>query len=80
MTVEEQGKIVSADAAFAASEKLSTSSQHIVWIVALHLCNFADAIRAWCAEAKGSHAQRQQKALDAIRAWCAEAKLRGSGA
>ena len=42
--------------------------------VALHLCDFADAIRAGCAEAKIPHALLFPIYLDAIRAGCAEAK------
>ena len=43
--------------------------------VALHLCDFADAIRAGCAEAKIPHALLFPIYLDAIRAGCAEAKV-----
>ena len=43
--------------------------------VALHLCDFADAIRAGCAEAKVEEVDRVRRVLDAIRAGCAEAKL-----
>ena len=43
--------------------------------VALHLCDFADAIRAGCAEAKGSESSVVVCDLDAIRAGCAEAKI-----
>ena len=43
--------------------------------VALHLCDFADAIRAGCAEAKAVHTERVcHNPQDAIRAGCAEAK------
>ena len=43
--------------------------------VALHLCDFADAIRAGCAEAKVKNPKLQLVfALDAIRTGCAEAK------
>ena len=42
--------------------------------VALHLCDFADAIRAGCAEAKVEEVDRARRVLDAIRAGCAEAK------
>ena len=43
--------------------------------VALHLCDFADAIRAGCAEAKTAAFSAGLTAADAIRAGCAEAKL-----
>ena len=44
--------------------------------VALHLCDFADAIRAGCAEAKGySDDWGKYTLCDAIRAGCAEAKV-----
>ena len=42
--------------------------------VALHLCDFADAIRAGCAEAKFESPVRYDPQRDAIRAGCAEAK------
>ena len=42
--------------------------------VVLHLCDFADAIRAGCAEAKGDQHAVLVRPLDAIRAGCAEAK------
>ena len=42
--------------------------------VALHLCDFADAIRAGCAEAKRIRWLGRTPSLDAIRAGCAEAK------
>ena len=42
--------------------------------VALHLCDFADAIRAGCAEAKKREKDTFELKLDAIRAGCAEAK------
>ena len=42
--------------------------------VALHLCDFADAIRAGCAEAKKDAEAAMKAAQDAIRAGCAEAK------
>ena len=42
--------------------------------VALHLCDFADAIHAVCAEAKGSPDTTPHARRDAIRAGCAEAK------
>ena len=40
--------------------------------VALHLCDFADAIRAGCAEAKVEEVDRARRVLDAIRAGCSE--------
>lgn len=40
--------------------------------VALHLCNFADAIRAGCAEAKPLSKMARIRASDAIRAGCSE--------
>ena len=43
--------------------------------VALHLCNFADAIRAGSAEAKVEEVDRARRVLDAIRAGSAEAKV-----
>ena len=43
--------------------------------VALHLCDFADAIRAGCAEAKFESPVRYDPQRDAIRAGCAEAKI-----
>ena len=43
--------------------------------VALHLCDFADAIRAGCAEAKTPCPSGQRQTGDAIRAGCAEAKV-----
>ena len=43
--------------------------------VALHLCDFADAIRAGCAEAKFESPVRYDPQRDAIRAGCAEAKV-----
>ena len=43
--------------------------------VALHLCDFADAIRAGCAEAKLPPNSPPQSSDDAIHAGCAEAKL-----
>ena len=43
--------------------------------VALHLCDFADAIHAGCAEAKLPFCARMNMDYDAIRAGCAEAKL-----
>ena len=43
--------------------------------VALHLCDFADAIRAGCAEAKQTPIFTPDIVSDAIRAGCAEAKL-----
>ena len=43
--------------------------------VALHLCDFADAIHAGCAEAKLPICARMNMDYDAIRAGCAEAKL-----
>ena len=43
--------------------------------VALHLCDFADAIRAGCAEAKLNVVNDDAVEQDAIRAGCAEAKL-----
>ena len=43
--------------------------------VALHLCDFADAIRAGCAEAKLMALGIQRNEADAIRAGCAEAKF-----
>ena len=43
--------------------------------VALHLCDFADAIRAGCAEAKRRAAPFSRVHPDAIRAGCAEAKI-----
>ena len=43
--------------------------------VALHLCDFADAIRAGCAEAKVYTNEGRGLKPDAIRAGCAEAKL-----
>ena len=43
--------------------------------VALHLCDFADAIRAGCAEAKKVLLAVLDAVVDAIRAGCAEAKL-----
>ena len=46
--------------------------------VALHLCDFADAIHAGCAEAK-SYIEAVLTAIpDAIHAGCAEAKLMDS--
>ena len=42
--------------------------------VALHLCDFADAIRAGCAEAKYVCLAGGNRLGDAIRAGCAEAK------
>ena len=42
--------------------------------VALHLCDFADAIRAGCAEAKDQDNLTCRLYHDAIRAGCAEAK------
>ena len=42
--------------------------------VALHLCDFADAIRAGCAEAKPGNVGLLVFGIDAIRAECAEAK------
>ena len=42
--------------------------------VALHLCDFADAIRAGCAEAKKRVFLISMVDIDAIRAGCAEAK------
>ena len=42
--------------------------------VALHLCDFADAIRAGCAEAKICRLAYVLSWADAIRAGCAEAK------
>ena len=42
--------------------------------VALHLCDFADAIRAGCAEAKYIANEGLSITEDAIRAGCAEAK------
>ena len=42
--------------------------------VALHLCDFADAIRAGCAEAKSADFETTTTPDDAIRAGCAEAK------
>lgn len=42
--------------------------------VALHLCDFADAIHAGCAEAKLPFCARMNMDYDAIRAGCAEAK------
>ena len=42
--------------------------------VALHLCDFADAIRAGCAEAKSQSSTENICKPDAIRAGCAEAK------
>lgn len=42
--------------------------------VALHLCDFADAVRAGCAEAKLPFCARMNMDYDAIRAGCAEAK------
>ena len=45
--------------------------------VALHLCDFADAIRAGCAEAKLPFCARMNMDYDAIRAGCAEAKCVG---
>lgn len=42
--------------------------------VALHLCDFADAIRAGCAEAKFMANTYTNTNTDAIRAGCAEAK------
>ena len=47
--------------------------------VALHLCNFADAIRAECAEAKFQiYTNLEKFTEDAIRAECAEAKKNGN--
>ena len=43
--------------------------------VALHLCDFADAIRTGCAEAKLSFLSVDIFDFDAIRTGCAEAKL-----
>lgn len=43
--------------------------------VALHLCDFADAIRAGCAEAKLPPNSPPQSSDDAIHAGCAEAKV-----
>ena len=43
--------------------------------VALHLCDFADAIRAGCAEAKVHVVACRLQSRDTIRAGCAEAKL-----
>lgn len=40
--------------------------------VALHLCDFADAIRAGCAEAKLPFCARMNMDYDAIRAGCSE--------
>ena len=42
--------------------------------VALHLCDFADAIHAGCAEAKICTIRFYFNHTDAIRAGCAEAK------
>ena len=42
--------------------------------VALHLCDFADAIHAGCAEAKPGNVGLLVFGIDAIRAECAEAK------
>ena len=47
--------------------------------VALHLCDFADAIRAGCAEAKSDQGASAVMDIDAIRAGCAEAKGSHSG-
>ena len=43
-------------------------------MIAYRLCNFADAIRAWYAEAKRDIGELKEKKVDAIRAWYAEAK------
>ena len=43
--------------------------------VALHLCDFADAIRVGCAEAKLRGRREGGRGLDAIRVGCAEAKI-----
>lgn len=43
--------------------------------VALRLCDFADAVRAGCAEAKLPFCARMNMDYDAIRAGCAEAKI-----
>ena len=43
--------------------------------VALHLCDFADAIRTGCAEAKLNARQHRRRQKDAIRTGCAEAKF-----
>ena len=43
-------------------------------MIAYRLCNFADAIRAWYAEAKSARAIVRFARKDAIRAWYAEAK------
>ena len=43
--------------------------------VALHLCNFADAIRAGCAEANRYCMKSSLLVYDAIRAGCAEANI-----
>ena len=45
--------------------------------VALHLCDFADAIRAGCAEAKEIRVNLEEFVVDAIRAGCAEPKNYG---
>ena len=42
--------------------------------VALHLCDFADAIRAGCAEAKLNVYSALNASYDAIRVGCAETK------
>ena len=43
--------------------------------VALRLCDFADAVRAGCAEAKNGTFVDSAIVLDAVRAGCAEAKV-----
>ena len=47
--------------------------------VALHLCDFADAIHAGCAEAKDSTKTLDEQNADAIHAGCAEAKQHVGG-